>query len=384
MPEVHIVGIGQTRVGERWDRSLRQLGVEAVRAALADADIDTVDALFVGNMLSGELGGQRHVATLIAEHAGLPGIAATGIEAACGSGGAALRAGYAEIASGLSRIAVVLGVEKMTDHPGPEVTAGLAGAADADFEARMGLSFVAINALMMRRYMHEHGVAHRDFAPFVINAHANGRLNPNAMFDLDVDVAAFTRSPMVADPITVLDCSPVCDGAAAIVLCSADVARSRPTPSVRVRACAIGTDTVAIHDRRDPLWLAGVERSARRAYDAAGLTPADVHLFEAHDAFSIMTALTLEACGFAERGRAVDLAQSGAIGRDGRLPLSTRGGLKARGHPVGASGVYQVAEVVEQLRGAAGPGQVPNARIGMAQSIGGSGATAITTLLEAS
>jgi acetyl-CoA C-acetyltransferase len=186
---------------------------------------------------------------------------------------------------------------------------------------------------------------------------------------------------MVADPITVLDCSPVCDGAAALVIAADDVARARS--SVRIRACAIGTDTVALHDRKDLLRLEGVARSAHRAFEAAGVGPADVDLFEAHDAFSIMAALSLEGCGFAEPGRAVDLAQSGAIGRDGRLPMSTRGGLKARGHPVGASGVYQVAEVVEQLRGTAGRGQVPGARLGMAQSIGGSGATAITTLLEA-
>jgi acetyl-CoA C-acetyltransferase len=381
MRDVHVIGIGQTKVGELWDRSLRQLGAEAVRAALADAEVDAPQALFVGNMLSGEIGAQQHIATLVAEHAGLEGIAASRVEAACGSGGAALRAAYAEVASGLSDVAVVLGVEKMTDRPGPEVTAGLAGAADADYEARMGLSFVALNALLMRRYMHEHGVAHRDFAPFVANAHANGRLNPHAMFHFDVTTDDFARSSMVADPITVLDCSPVCDGAAALVIAADDVARARS--SVRIRACAIGTDTVALHDRRDLLRLEGVARSAHRAFEAAGVGPADVDLFEAHDAFSIMAALSLEGCGFAEPGRAVDLAQSGAIGRDGRLPMSTRGGLKARGHPVGASGVYQVAEVVEQLRGAAGRGQVPGARLGMAQSIGGSGATAITTLLEA-
>lgn len=383
MADVHIIGIGQTKVGEHWDRSLRQLGVAAVRSALRDAELEEVDALFVGNMLSGEVCGQQHLATLIAEQAGLPGIEATRVEAACGSGGAAMRSAFAEVASGLSKVVVALGVEKMTDRPGPEVTAGLAGAADADFEARMGLSFVAINALLMRRYMHEHGVAHADFAPFVVNAHDNARLNAHAMFRFPVGPADFARSPMVADPISVLDSSPVCDGAAAVVVCSGDVARASRRPSVRVRTCAIGTDTVAVHDRRDILRLEGVARSAHRAYEATGISPSDIDLFEVHDAFSIMSALSLEACGFAEPGRAVDLAQSGAIRLDGRLPLSTRGGLKARGHPVGASGMYQIVEVAEQLRGELGRGQVPGARLGMAQSIGGSGATAITTLLEA-
>lgn len=383
MTDVHVIGIGQTKVGEHWDRSLRQLGAEAARAALADAGLEQVEAMFVGNMLSGEITGQQHVATLLAEHVGLVGIEAVRVEAACGSGGAALRAGLTEIMSGLSRAVLVVGVEKMTDRPGEEVTAGLAGAADADFEAQVGLSFVAINALLMRRYMHEHGVTHADFAPFVMNAHENARRNPHAMFDFPVTREDFIRSPMVADPIAVLDCSPVCDGAAALVLCSGDVARALRRPSARILACTVGTDTLAVHDRREPLRLEGVARSAYRAYEAAGLRPGDIHFFEAHDAFSIMSVLSLEACGFTDPGCAIPFAEAGGIALDGRLPLSTRGGLKARGHPVGASGVYQVLEVVEQLTGRAGAGQLSKARFGMAQSIGGSGATAITTILEA-
>jgi acetyl-CoA C-acetyltransferase len=383
MRDVSVVGIGQTRVGEHWDKSIRQLATEAIRSALADAEVERVDALYVGNMLSGELTGQQHLGALVADHAGLTGVEAIKVEAACGSGGAALRVGYAAVASGLADLVLVVGVEKMTDRPGAEVTQGLASAADADFEAEMGLSFVSINALLMRRYMHEYGVPHQAFAPFVVNAHENACHNPHAMFRFPVSAEEFARAKMVADPVNLLDSSPLCDGAAALVLCASDVARGRQRPAARIRACTMATDTMALHDRADPLALGGVALSAARAYQQAGIKPEDIGLFEVHDAFSIVTVLSLEACGFAPRGRGVELGARGEIRRDGRLPLSTMGGLKARGHPVGATGVYQAAEVVLQLRGQAGPNQVKNPRIGMAQSIGGSGASVVTTILEA-
>ncbi|MBN2192394.1 MAG: thiolase domain-containing protein [Polyangiaceae bacterium] len=383
MSEVFAVGIGQTEVGEHWDRSLRQLGAAAARAALADAGTDRVDALYVGNMLAGDLSGQHHLGPLIAEHAGLLGIEAVAVEAACGSGGAAFRTAFLAVASGHVEAALVVGVEKMTDRPGKEVTQGLVTAADADFESQIGLSFVAINALLMRRYLLEHRVSRDDFAPFIVNAHANAVHNPMAMYRFAVSAAEFSRQAMVADPISVLDSSPVCDGAAAVLLCSRDRARGLGRNAARVRACTVGTDTIALHDRRDPLELAAAVRSSRRAYELAGIQPRDIDLFEAHDAFSIMTALSLEAAGFAERGRGVAFGASGAIAIDGDLPLSTMGGLKARGHPVGATGVYQIAEVLLQLRGEAGQNQVKNATLGMAQNIGGSGATVVTTVLEA-
>jgi acetyl-CoA C-acetyltransferase len=263
------------------------------------------------------------------------------------------------------------------------VTQGLASAADADFEAEMGLSFVSINALLMRRYMHEYGVPHAAFAPFVVNAHHNACHNPCAMFRFPVSPEEFARAKMVADPVNLLDSSPLCDGAAALVLCASDSEYCRGRPAVRIRACTVATDAIAVHDRPDPLAFDGVALSAARAYEQARLGPADINLFEVHDAFSIVTVLSLEACGFAPRGRGVELGARGDIRLDGRLPLSTMGGLKARGHPVGATGVYQAVEVVLQLRGQAGKNQVKDARIGMAQSIGGSGATVVTTILEA-
>jgi acetyl-CoA C-acetyltransferase len=384
MRDVSIIGIGQTAVGEHWERSLRHLAGDAVLAAMADAGVERADALYVGNMLSGLLTGQEHLGALVADFVGLRGIEAIKVEAACGSGAAALRQGYAAVAGGLHDLVIVCGVEKMTDTVNAETTTGLVMAADADYESVHGLTFVAINALLMRRYMHEYGVAHEDFAPFAVNAHQNAVGNPNAMFRRPITAQQFARARMIADPINLMDSSGIGDGAAAVVLCPASMATEyRNDGVVRIRASSVATDAVAVHDRHDPLWLSAVEASAFKAYRQANIGPRDIDLFEVHDAFTIMSALSLEASGFAERGKGVALAQAGEITREGRIPICTMGGLKARGHPVGATGVYQVVEVTQQLRGEAGPNQLPNARLGMAQNIGGSGATVVTHILEA-
>ena len=382
MREVAIIGVGQTKVGEHWDISLRHLALEALQASMADAGVTRVDTLYAGNMLSGELIGQEHLGALIADFAGLRGTEAFKIEAACASGAAALRMGFVAVAGGLANIVAVVGVEKMTDTLGPDTTTALAMASDADYEAAQGVSFVALNALLMRRYMHEYGYGHQDFAPFAVNAHRNGVNNPFAMFQFPVTAERFARAKMICDPINLLDSSPICDGAAAVVLAPADAARAFSATPVRIAGSAVGTDALAVHDRRDPLVLDGAVLSTRRAYEQAGMSPENIDLFELHDAFSIMTALSLEAAGFAEKGQGLRLALDGEIGIDSRIPITTMGGLKARGHPVGATGIYQVVEVVEQLRGLAGANQVPNARVGMAQNIGGSGATVVTHILE--
>jgi len=277
---------------------------------------------------------------------------------------------------------VVAGVEKMTDASSEETTAALAMAADGDFEAAQGMSFVAINALLMQRYIYEFGYKREDFAPFAVNAHRNAMNNPYAMFHFPVRPDRFASASLIADPVSLLDSSPICDGAAALVLAPADQARARCAAPVRIAASAVGTDTVALHDRRDPMVLDGAMLSTNRAYRQAGVDPQDIDLFELHDAFSIIAALSLEAAGFAQRGQGVRLALDGEIGLNGRVPIATMGGLKARGHPVGATGVYQVVEVVQELRGLAGANQVADAHLGMAQNIGGSGATVITHILE--
>lgn len=384
MRKVAILGIGQTKVLEHWDKSLKELGGEACFAALKDAGLNKVDALFVGNMLSPLIDDQNQLGTFLSDWIGLWGREAVKVEAACGSGGAALRAGLMAVASGEIESALVIGVEKMTDKVGHDVTAALATAADADFEVEQGVSFVGINALVMRRYMHEYGWKHADFAPFSINAHANALHNPNARLHMNITLEEFEKSSMVATPINLLDASPIGDGAAAVVIVPAERVNSVPgRPRIVLAASAAATDTIAVHSRKFPLFLSAAHASARRAYEMAGVTPKEIDLFELHDAFSIMTALSLEACGFAERGQAPRLGLDNEISLEGRLPVCTRGGLKARGHPVGATGLYQIVEVIQQLRGECGETQVDGAKICMAQNIGGSGATVITHILKA-
>ncbi len=384
MREVAVLGIGQTKVDEHWDKSLRELAGDAVLAALHDAGVASADGLFVGNMMSGAANHQQHLGTYIADWVGMRYSDALHLEAACSSGAAAFRGALMAVASGAMDIAVAVGVEKMTDSPGDEVTAQLATAADYDWEASQGLSFVALNALIMQRYMHEYGWKSGDFAGFSINAHANGAHNPCARFQEPISEAAYKRAPLIAEPINLLDASPMGDGAAAVVLVPAEMLRRVGSGRiVRVAGSAAATDTIAIHSRRDPLWLSAAERSAKQAYDQAGIDADDVDVFEAHDAFTIMAALSLEASGFAPRGQGPRLALDGQIRLDGRIPIATRGGLKARGHPVGATGMYQIVEVVQQLRGEAEGSQVEGASIGMAQNIGGSGSNIITHILRA-
>ena len=378
MREVAILGVGQTPVREHWDLSLRQLAVQAGRAAMADAGVERVDAIYVSNMNSDRLAGQRHLGALVADHLGQRGVEAVKLEAACGSAGSAMRQGLLAVAGGQLDAVLLIGVEKLTEAPGRQTTAALATAADADYEVEHGITFVGLNALIMRRYMHEFGYSHRDFAPFAVTAHANAAHNPNALYRYAIDERAYEHGREVADPIRLYDASPIGDGAAALLLVPAE----RAPGAIRVIGSAASTDTLAVHDREDMLWLKAAERSVQRAYRQAGVGPEDIDLFELHDAFSIMAVLSLEACGFAGRGQGVRLGLDGDIGQGGRIPISTMGGLKARGHPVGATGLYQLVEATLQLRGQAGALQVEAARTAMAQNIGGSGATVVTHILQ--
>jgi len=271
----------------------------------------------------------------------------------------------------------------MTDRAGHDVTAALVTAADADYEVEQGVSFVGLNALVMRRYMYEYGWKHADFAPFSINAHANAVHNPNARLHEKITLEQFEKSSMVATPINLLDASPIGDGAAAAILVPAEKVIGMPgRPRILVAGSASATDSIAVHGRKDPLFLSAGYLSAQKAYQVAGVSPQDIDVFELHDAFSIMSALSLEACGFAERGQGPRLGLDNEITVTGRVPICTRGGLKARGHPVGATGMYQIVEVIQQLRGECGPTQVDGAKVGMAQNIGGSGATILTHILK--
>jgi len=380
MRKVAVLGIGQIKVDEHWDKSLREIGGEAAFLAMQDAGMEKVEALYVGNMLSPMVSAQNQIGTFFGDWIGLWKQEAVKIEAACGSGAAAFRSALMAVASGDVESALALGVEKMTDKAGRDVTAALATAADADYELEQGVSFVGINALIMRRYMHEFGWKHEDFAPFSINAHANALHNPYARLHEKVTMEKFEKSSMVATPINLLDASPVGDGAAAVIIVPAEKVLRQP--KVVVAASASATDAIAVHSRRDPMFLSAAYLSSKRAYEMAGVTANDMDVFELHDAFSIMAALSLEASGFAERGQGVRLGLENQIHPQGKIPICTRGGLKARGHPVGATGMYQILEVIQQLRGECAQTQVDGAQLGMAQNIGGSGATILTHILK--
>lgn len=384
MRDVSIIGIGQIRVGEYWDRTLRQLAHDAIKAALEDAGVERVDALVVGNTLAPLLAGQGHLGALVADFVGLRGVEAVHVDAADASGAAAFRWGYMAVASGLADVVVVVGVEQMSERTVEEVHEAHASVLDQEFEAIHGATPLSLQALLMQRYMHEFKVPREAFAAFPINAHHNAVGNPNAMFRRAINEDTYRKAEPVAEPLNVLDVSPICDGAAAVVLCPADRVRSyagKAVIPVRVLASAVATDAVALHDRKDPLWLEAAFLSSHAAYTQAGVKPQDIDLFELHDSTSVMAALSLEACGLAARGQAVYLARDGEIGIEGRVPISTMGGLKARGNPLGATGLYQIVEVVTQLRGQAGPCQVKDASIGLAQNLGGTGGTAITHIL---
>jgi acetyl-CoA C-acetyltransferase len=383
MRDVSIIGVGQTPVGEHWGISLRELALRAMQAALDEAGTTQVETLIVGNMLAQELSGQGHLGSLLADFAGLRGIEAVRVEAADASGGAALRYGYLAVAGGAVNTALVLGVEKFTDVVGSQRIAASTTLLDADYEATQGLTSAAQAALLMRRYMYEYHVNTSAFAGFSVNAHANSTTNPNAMYRNRITPEAFTKAPAIAPPVSLLDAAPEGDGAAALILTTTERARELATRPVRIKASAVATDALSLHDRPDPLFLTVASVSARKAYEQANIEPNDIDLFELHDSFTILTALTLEACGFAERGTGYQLACEEGVGLKGKMPIATFGGLKARGHAGGATGVYQAVEATLQLRGQAGPNQVQGARLAMLQNIGGLGGTAVTHIFEA-
>jgi acetyl-CoA C-acetyltransferase len=382
MTNVSIIGLGQTDVREHWDTSIRHLAWYAIEAAMDDAHHHQIDAIYVGNMLAGQLSNQNHLGALIADFAGLRGVEALTVEAADASGGAALRQAVLAVQSGLIETALVVGVEKVTDESGATIPAALATALDGDYEAIHGQTLAGAAALLMRRYMAEYGATLADFAGFSVNAHANAAANPRAMYRNRLKPEAFVAATMTAEPVSLFDEAPAGDGAAAVIITNTERAADMVARPVRIAASTLATDSLALHDRRDLLWLGAAERSARLAFERAGLTPDDIDVAELHDSFTIMAALSLEACGFAARGEGWRLARDGEIGRQGRVPISAFGGLKARGNPIGATGLYQIVEVALQVRGAAGDCQVPGARVGLAQNLGGMAATAVTHILS--
>jgi acetyl-CoA C-acetyltransferase len=382
MHDVAIIGIGQVPVNEHWESSLRVLAADAIAEALKDAGLKQVDALYVGNAYGGTFSSQLHLGALIADYAGLSGVEAYAIEAADASGAAALRTGYLAVASGAVETALVVGVEKSTDTIGSARVQARNVSLDADYEAAQGATLTALAALLMRRYMHNYKLDLSAFEGFSINAHANGARSEYAMYRNIIKAGRFAKAPMVAEPVSLFDSAPDADGAAAVVITRLDRAADLVPQPVQVSASAVATDTLTLHDRADVLYLKAANLSATKAFQQAGIQPADVNLFELHDAYTILSTLTLEAAGFAERGEGWKLAQANALSLAGSLPISTFGGLKARGNPAGATGIYQAVEACLQLRGQAGANQVANARTALIQNLGGLGSTAITHVLQ--
>mgnify|MGYP002814256883 CR=1 FL=1 len=391
MTEIIIAGLGQTDVGEHWDIGLRELAYTAIEAALKDAGGLKPQAMYVGNMLAPNLSRQAHLGALLADFAGLrfdfaqhsAGIEAVTVEAAGASGGAALRQGYLAVKSGLVDVALIVGVEKMTDQIGAGVEEALATAADSDYESVQGLTSTAQAALLMKRYMYEYNVPANGFANFALTAHANGVGNPHAMFRKAIKAETYAKAEMVCEPLNMFDAAPPADGAAALVLTRRELLPSDwPQPLVRIAASANASDTLALHDRRDPLFFEAAYLATGRAIKQAGITLDQIDFFEYHDSFSIYAAMSLESSGFAIRGQGWKMAADGRISLTSNLPCATLGGLKARGFAGGATGVYQAVEAATQLRVQAGACQVKEARYGMIQSLGGPASTAVVHILE--
>ncbi|MGE5220964.1 MAG: thiolase C-terminal domain-containing protein [Omnitrophica WOR_2 bacterium] len=383
MTEVVIAGIGQAPVAEHWGISLRELSLLSVADAVKDAAGLRPQAVFIANMLAPVMSHQAHLGALIADFIGLKGVEASTIEAAGASGGAALRMGFMAVASGAVDVALVIGIEKSTDLLGSSVEAAYAETTDSDYEAIQGLTPTAQAALLMNRYMYEYQVPHEAFAGFPITAHANAVTNPNAMFRSKVELETYKQAGMVSAPINLFDAAPNGDGSASVVLTRPEILpASFSHPLVRIVGSSLVTAPLALHDRPEPLVFDAARLSVERACRQAGILPEDVDFFELYDAYSIFAALSLEAAGFAPKGQGWKLAQDGCIALDASLPISTFGGLKARGNPGGATGVYQAVEACLQLRGEAGANQVPEARRGLIQCLSGPASSAATHVLE--
>lgn len=377
-----IAGAGMTPVGEHWELSLRHLAMQAMRTAMEDSGGLKPQALYVANSLAPALSGQSHLGALLADFSGLRGAEATTVEAAGASGGVAVRQALLAIASGAAEVAMVLGVEKVTDQPSAAVERALATGSDADYEAVQGVTASAQAALLMRRYLHDTGAPADALAGFSLTAHRNAVTNPNAMFRRAIKLEQYAGAPVISDPLNTYDAAPMADGAAALVLARAEIAPQGEFPAVEIAGSSVTTGALALHDQPDPLVLAAAQQSIQQALLQCGLTLDDVQLFELHDRFSIYAALSLEAAGFAARGAGWQLAQDGAISLTGQIPICTFGGSKARGEPGAATGVYQVAEAALQLQERAGENQVEGARVALTQCLGGAGATAASHVLR--
>lgn len=381
MRDVVVIGAGMTKFGELWNKSIKDIFVEAARKAIEDSGVDHIDSMYVGAMSPGLFVGQEHLGAVMADYLGVTPIPSTRVESACASGGAAFRQAFFEVASGASEIVLAGGVEKMTD--GADVTEALATAADQEYEVYHGITFPGLYAMIARAHMEKYGTTREQLAAVAVKNHRNGAKNPTAQFRSEVTLQQVMLSTMVSDPLRLLDCSPVSDGAAAVIVASMDVAKALKKNLIKVIASAQASDTIALHGRKEITTLGSVVNAAGRAYKMAGVKPADINLAEVHDCFTIAEIVVTEDLGFFEKGKGGEAAENGWTSIEGRrIPVNTSGGLKSKGHPVGATGVAQIIELYEQLNGKAGARQVKNAHLGLAQNMGGTGASCVIHILE--
>jgi len=383
MRDVAIIGVGMTQFGELWDRTLRDLFVEAALSAIEDAGVDRIDSMVVGCMSSGVFTGQEHLSSLLADYLGVAPIPAVRVESACASGGMALRAAYAEVASGMSDIVLAAGVEKMTDVDGNEATYALSTAADMEYESFHGVTFPGLYAMIARAHMHKYGTTREQMAQVAVKNHANGAKNPKAQFQRPVDMETVVSSILVADPLRVMDCSPISDGAAAAIVCPLPMAKEigKKGP-VRIGGIAAATDSLALHQREELTWFRSVSEATQCALRAADRSLNDIDLAEVHDCFTIAELCVMESIGLVKKGQSGPAVMDGLTAPDGEFPINVSGGLKSKGHPVGATGLAQVFEVVTQLRGDAGERQIEDARVGLTQNMGGTAGSCVVTVLE--
>ena len=382
--DVAVVGAGMTRFGEHWKEGLKELITDAGIKAVEDAGISGRDIQLIvgGSMSSGMFAGQEHTGALFPDYLGLNPVPAIRTEAACASSSVALATGIMAIQSGKYKCVVVGGVEKMTDVYGNLATTALAGAMDRDNEAHFGLTFPGVYALMAQRHMYQYGTTREQIAMIAVKNHANAMHNPNAQFHRKITVDDVLASPLIADPLRLLDCSPIADGAAALILVPAAEARKHTDTPIYIRASSQKSDTLGLYMRPDITTVGATVAAAQDAYKQAGMKPGDIDFAEVHDCFTINEIIATEDLGFAKKGEGGRLIQSGETQIGGRIPVNPSGGLKAKGHPVGATGAAQIVEIVEQLRGEAGGRQVAGAENGLAHNVGGSGSTVLVHILS--
>jgi acetyl-CoA C-acetyltransferase len=386
MRSVSIVGVGCTKFGERWDDSLRDMVFEAGVSALEDAKVtgEQIDALYIGNMSGGRFVEQEHIGALIADCAGLSRlhVPSTRVEAACASGGLALRQAIQAVASGYHDVVIAAGAEKMTDISTGTAADALAAAADREWECFFGATFPALYAMIARLHMQRYGTTREQLSAVAVKNHHHGCMNPVAQYKMEITADQVAKSTMIADPLHILDCSPITDGAAALVLMPTEMASKFTDLPIKVLGTGQASDTLALHDRRDLTTLDATVYAAKSAFSQAKLGPKDIDLAEVHDCFTIAEILAIEDLGIVEKGQGGKAAEEGLTCLGGKMPVNTSGGLKACGHPVGATGIKQAYELVLQLRDEAGKRQVDGAKVGLAHNVGGSGATAVVHILS--